>query len=545
MHPDAPGGAEEPEDRWAAAHLTRRAFLRVAAFAGVAVGMGGLAYWAGLEGRSTPSASGFGQSYGPSVEPSLGPSPMPSQGVATEGFRSRPDLWSPIISVTSPALSVAPGFILLTPRSGPGPVVVDDAGSPVWIRPIAGKKTLNLRMASYRGVPVLTWWEGTIVRGTGQGEYVIVDGSYREVARVQAQNGLQGDLHEFIVTPQGTALFTAYADHPVPPAFASTLPTPPPSPSPAASNLPALYESIIQEVDIATGRLLFEWHSADHIGPDESYAVPPNDQSFDYFHLNSIDVEPDGNLLISARHTCALYKIDRSNGQIIWRLGGKRSDFALGPGASFAWQHDARRQPDGTITVFDDGSNGAGTAPTEGYSRGIRLAVDETAMNVRLITAYSHPPILAGSQGSMEPLENGNVFVGWGDQPYFTEFRADGTIALDARLPNGASSYRALRFVWPGHGDGAPAVAGDSLNNGTSMVYASWNGATDVAVWVVLAGNSANALAAVASAPRTGFETAILVPGEPAFVAVRALDFAGATLGQSQPIQLGPTPNPS
>ncbi len=532
--PTAPGGFGEPPRKG----LTRRAVLRTAAVAGVAVGVAGAAYWAGFDGASSRSLSATPTgTLPPSPQPSSQPSPEPSP-VPAEHFQSRPDLWSPLVSIASAATDLGTGLLLLTPRGGPGPLIVDNAGSPVWIRVVANRQVLNLRRATYRGSPVLTWWEGAITRGTGQGEYVIVDGSYREVARVQAANGLTGDLHEFIVTPQGTALFSVYADHEVPAAFAGTLPTPPLSPAPSASTLPALYESIIQEVDIATGRLLFEWHSADHVGPDESYAEAPNDQSFDYFHLNSIDIEPDGNLLISARHTCALYKIDRTTGAVIWRLGGKRSDFTMGPGAAFYWQHDARRQPDGTITIFDDGSNGK-NPPTEDHSRGIRLAVSETAMTADLAVAYSDPPILAKSQGSMQPLDNGDVLVGWGDQPYFTEFRADGTIAMDGRLPDAAPSYRALRFDFPGQGDGGPTVAAAPLGDGSSMVHASWNGATDVAEWEVLAGDSAGALNAVASQPRAGFETAIPILGRPAYVAVRAIDDGGRTLGDSAAIQLG------
>jgi Arylsulfotransferase (ASST) len=531
---DAPNDAEESEliedDATGQAApgppkhgLSRRDFLRTAALVGVGVGVGGLAYVAASQSSSSSTTAGV------SAVPE--PTPGPSGVVDTVAFRSRPDLWSPIISVGQAAADVAGGVILLTPHGGSGPLIVDNSGSPIWIRPVAGRRTFNLRMASYRGAPVLTWWEGDVVRGTGQGEYVIVDTGYREVARVQAQNGLHGDLHEFILTPQGTALFTVFADHPVPPAFAGLLPTPPPSPSPAP-NLPRLFESIVQEVDVETGRLLFEWHSADHVGLDETYAVPPNNQSFDFFHANSIDLEPDGNLLISARHTCALYKVDRRSGEIIWRLGGKRSDFAMGPGAGFAWQHDARRQLDGTITVFDDGSSG-GPPPNESQSRGIRLAVDETAMTATLVAAYTRPSVLAKSQGSMQPLANGNVFVGWGDQPSFTEFRADGSVVMDAHLPVGATSYRALRFDWSGTGDGAPSVAGNPVAYGLTVVYASWNGATDVAEWLVLGGDAAESLTPLAARRRTGFETAITVSGQPAFVSVRALASTGRPLGDS------------
>jgi outer membrane protein assembly factor BamB len=382
----------------------------------------------------------------------------------------------------------------------------------------------NLRVASYKGAPVLTWWEGTLVTGTGHGEYVLVDQTYSEVARVRAGNGLQGDLHEFITTPEGTALFTAYSQQATPG-------------SGAESGAVPLLDSIVQEVDIATGRLLFEWRASDHVATSESYVGPSAGQAFDYFHVNSIDVDTDGNLLISARHTSAVYKIDRRSGEVIWRLGGRRSDFAMGPGTVFAWQHDARRQPDGSISLFDDGSNGS-KPPTESQSRGLVLDVNESTHATTLLRQYSHVGgILATSQGSMQPLSNGNVLVGWGDQPYFTEFAANGSVVMDARLPAGSTSYRALRFAWNGRPADHPAIAMEQSDAGTTTVYASWNGATDVATWVVLGGDAPDGLVALGSQPRSGFETAIVVPGRPLLVAVRALDSSGAVLTQSLPLE--------
>src|SRR6202034_1834303 len=133
------------------------------------------------------------------------------------------------------------------------------------------------------------------------------------------------------------------------------------------------------EIEVASGRVLMEWRSLDHIAISESY-LPPGRGVYDYFHLNSIEVLPDGNLLISARHTWALYKLDRKTGRVIWRLGGKRSDFAIEKQARFSWQHHARRVGPGTITVFDDGAavvpNTLSVRQTESQSRGLILAVD-------------------------------------------------------------------------------------------------------------------------------------------------------------------------
>jgi outer membrane protein assembly factor BamB len=483
--------------------VSRRTFLRAAVMGGVAVGAASLGYW-GAEARNpNPLLSTF--------------TPQPSTTAGTRGFRSRPDLSAPLISMTAPGVHAAAGQVFLTPHSGPGPIIADNTGAPIWIHPVANKQTFNVRVGSYRGSPVLTWWEGAVVTGTGKGEYVLLDSAYREVARVQAGNGLQGDLHEFITTADGTGLFTAYAPRDL-------------ALSTAGTN--QLLDSILQEVDITSGEVVFEWHASEHVSPEESYAVASAGQQFDFFHINSIDVDSDGNLLISARHTWALYKIDRQTGEVIWRLGGKKSDFAMGTGARFAWQHDARRQADGSITVFDDGSNGS-KPPTESQSRGIVLDVNESTRVATLRREYKHAGILALSQGSTEPLPNGNVLVGWGDQPYFTEFAPDGTVVLDASLPAGSASYRTLRYQWQGTPAEAPAVVTEPAEGAATRVFVSWNGATDVATWVVLGGDSAQTLTPLGSRPRVGFETAILIGGQPRFVAVRALDAAGKIIVES------------
>jgi hypothetical protein len=262
---------------------------------------------------------------------------------------------------------------------------------------------------------------------------------------------------------------------------------------------------------------------------------------------------------MSARNTCAIYKIDKSTGAITWRLGGRKSDFAMGDGTPFSWQHDARRQADGTLTIFDDGNTNsvvpgapgaaapsatpapATPAPTAATvqhpSRGIILRLDETAKTATLVKAYPHPkPLLASSQGNMQVLPNGNVFVGWGSTPWFTEFGSDGSVLFDATFPAAIQSYRNFRFPWVGQPSDAPAVAVKAGTGGNAAVFASWNGATEVASWDVLTGDTAASLATIGSGPRTGFETSIPISGVKALVAVQAKDSSGKVLGTSAPI---------
>jgi hypothetical protein len=250
---------------------------------------------------------------------------------------------------------------------------------------------------------------------------------------------------------------------------------------------------------------------------------------FDYFHINSIDVQPNGDLLISARNTWAAYDVDARSGKVRWRLEGKRSSFALGPGTRTAWQHDARRQPDGTITFFDNGASPS----VHPQSRAIALRLDTARMTATLVRAEDHStPLVAGSQGNVQALTGGDWMVGWGEVPYFTEFGAAGQLLFDAHFPSAYESYRAYRLPWTGHPGARPALA---VGGSGRTLCASWNGASELAAWRVIAGPTPAALSpAGASVPRTGFETAIAVPRDAGpYLAVQALDAADAVIGAS------------
>jgi hypothetical protein len=448
-------------------------------------------------------------------------------------FVSRPDLTPPKLTVRKTADGAAPGDILLTPSGGTvahGPLIVDDEGQPVWFSPVTAGSAIDLQVQQYRGQPVLTWFQGHLANpGYGIGDYVIADTSYREIARVHAANGYAGDLHEFLISPQGTALFTVYS-----PVYVDAT-------SVGGGKNRPVFDAIVQEVDIATGALRFEWHSLGTVGLGESYLPVPKKAGliYDYVHPNSVAIDSDGDLLVSGRHTFATYKLDRTSGALFWRLGGKQGNFRLGTNAAFAWQHDVRSEPDGTVTVFDNGASGGVT--THKSSRGLVLDVDERAMTADLRRAYeASKPVLAKSQGSFRLLTNGDYFAGWGDQPEFTEFAPDGSVVLDVLFPDGGparvvNSYRAFKSPWSGHGQGVPAVAAQRRSGDQLTVYASWNGATDVASWTVLAGPDLQHLAPLSTAPRHGFETAIHVTTNQPFLAVRALDASGNVLATSAP----------
>jgi hypothetical protein len=443
-------------------------------------------------------------------------------------FRTRPDLRPPTIRVYAGSSDAADGYIFVSPKKEPGgrapsqdaPLILDGSGEPVWFHPLRRDvDAFNFGVQTYGGEPVLTWWMGHHT-AYGQGEYVVADHAYNEITRVKAGNGLEGDHHEFLITPEETALLTVYSEVPM---DLSSVGGPVDG---------TLVEGIAQEVDIETGEVLFEWHSLDHVGLEESYFHPsPNpDSPFDYFHINSIDPYPDGYLTISARRTSAVYKVDRATGEVVWRLGGKESDFEMGEGTRTYWQHDARRHPDGRISIFDNATTGE-------PSRAIVVEVDEVAMKATLIAEYARPDrLLAETQGNVQVLPDGNVFVGWGSEPYFSEFSRDGRLLFDASFPPAVESYRAFRFPWKGEPRTRPAVFAESGGDETT-IYASWNGATEVATWQVLAGPKAGKLEPVASAPRKGFETAVTLQTDEPYLAVKAKDGSGNELATSRAVK--------
>ena len=455
-----------------------------------------------------------------------------SSGTAAElqSFVTRPDLNPPAIKIThaatAPADDTAVPYILMTANNviqgGPvqqGLMIIDRQGRLIYFKPI-DSKPFDLSVQNDRGRSVLSWWEGHLVASHGAGTGMIVDSRYQAVQQVQAGNGLQIDLHELNLTSRGTALITAYEQ------------TTTSLRSIGGSASGKVFAGHAQEIDLKTGKVLLDWNGLDHIPVSETYAQLPKKASdvLDYMHINSVSEASDGNLLISGRNTSALYKIDRSTGKVLWRLNGRKSDFQVADAARFHWQHDARAWSDTRYTVFDNGAKG-----TEKRSRGLLLDVDESARTVGLTQAYLHPAaFVSQALGSVTLLPDGHVFVGWGDQPYFSEFAADGTLLLDGQLPINVRSYRALPASWTGTPTEKPTIVAKANPAGGFVIRVSWNGATEVARWDVLGGPSAKKMSIVGSQAWGGFETAIVINSQgPSFQAV-AVDADGKQLGRSE-----------
>jgi hypothetical protein len=460
-------------------------------------------------------------------KPPTRPAKPPTAGRgAIQRFVTRPDLVPPAVDVTTSRPGAAPGLVFVAPKAGrgqDGPMILDGAGHVVWFKPAGNREeATDFRVQTYQGRPVLTWWQGRLVGGEGRGEGVIYDEHYRPVRRVRAGNGFSADLHEFLLTPQGTALLLSYDRVKMD------------LRSYGGSRDGTVVDGVVQEVDIDTGLVLFEWHSVDHIPLSDSTArAPKGSEGWDYVHLNSVALNRDGDFIVSARRASTVFRIDRRTGRIVWSMGGKSPTLKMGPGTSFHLQHDARPHPDGTITVFDNSAPPA----IRKASRAVTIRVDATTGTATLVRALTHPTgLLSATQGSVQMLPNGNTFVGFGSQRWFTEYDAAGNVVFDGHLASGNDTYRAYRLPWTGSPAESPRVVA-RLGSGSSMtVRASFNGATGIARWQLLAGRSPSTLAPVATVATQGFETGLAVPRQ-AYVAMRALDANGATLGTSPAVR--------
>ncbi len=465
-----------------------------------------------------------------------------TQPAKLQHFVTQPQLIPPRISVKKTSSSLArdlfltplpspivhPGSnnaISITPVGPGGPMIIDPHGRLVWFDQLPNPVVAtNFRPQRLDGRTVLTWWQGDVtIAAYGLGDGMIYSTSYRPIRTVRAGNGYSADLHEFVLTPPGDALLTVQSlimMH-----RAGTAP----------GALSPFLDSIVQEVDIHTGLVVWEWHALGHIPLADSYATPATSPYFDAYHINSIEQVRGGRLLISARDTSAIYEIDQATGRIAWTLGGKASSFRMGRGSRFYFQHDARLLPGNRISLFDD----EGGPPFEARSsRGLILRLNLRRRMASLVHQYRRPgdDTLADSEGSLQTA-GGDELVGFGSERYFSEFSHDGRLLFDASLPVDDGSYRVFSSPWTATPATRPSLTARRISPTRMAIYASWNGATRVARWQVLGARAGGSLRVIASVPDRAFETQIRVTGRATTFEVRALSSGGRVLARSAPVQ--------
>jgi hypothetical protein len=458
-------------------------------------------------------------------------------GRGNQFFKSEPDLHPPGIDVDKTSDGLAPGHIFLAPKAAPGqdgPMIMDDKGNLIWFHPLRqGQSAFDFRRQRWGNRQVLTWWQGLVLKGEGFGYGVIYDDHYRFLQTVHAGNGYSMDLHEFAITPRGTALIIAYKP------IRADLHRIADAPNDAAA-----VDCVIQEIDLKTGLVEFEWHAFDHIKRHDAYAPYSKHKAFDFAHVNSIHEEDNGNLLVSVRNASAMVEVDRMTGHTKFRLGGKRPTLPQQPNTFTIAQHSVSRTRRGAITVFD---NGAGAPPKHGVfkgrpARGLvlrqpRFTPGMPPLPVFVETELKVPdePRHTYSQGSVQELLNNGYMVGWGgDQPWFSEFSNDGQLAFDARMvPHTLDTYRVWKLKWTGH----PLYPPKAVVSG-GAVYVSWNGATNVGSWQLLGGSSPTDLAPIGDPVERHdrFETRLPLPAGQQYVAVRGISRDHKTLGTSRPV---------
>lgn len=464
-------------------------------------------------------------------------------------FLSAPKLHPPKLLVhTRSKRGLAPGDFMVAnlpngayggPMTGEGgPIIYDNQLRPVWVLGVGTKVGAgDLQQESYLGQPVLVWWEGTTntLGLPATGEDFVVNEHYQRVATLKAKAPWVASIHDATISGPNmwvTVYRTASARF--------------------HKRKVKVSDVGVQEYNLKTGKLLFTWDAMKGPGQtvplSQSKLAPPKKGVWDAYHINSVQVTPDGNLLVSMRNTWAVYLINPTTKKILWTLGGKQSTFKSIPkSAQFAWQHDAKLiggtglGSNEQLTVFNDDCNYVPQFKCQGPSEGMILHLNSVSHKVTLVKAYVHhgavsvegshsASLKAGILGSMQSLPNGNALVGFGDPySYFTEFSKSGKTLLDVQWPGKDQTYRALYTqTWVGTPSYPPGGAVRKAS-GKTAVYASWNGATEVAKWQVLAGSSGH-LKVVATQSRTGFETKIALKKSYPAYEVQALDSGGHVL---------------
>ncbi|TQV94501.1 Arylsulfotransferase-like protein [Cordyceps javanica] len=402
---------------------------------------------------------------------------------------------------------------------------------------------------TFNGTKYLTFWEGPSGNSSTDGHWLLYNSQYELKYNFTAKGSrnMRNEMPDMRVTRDNTILLATY----------ETVGGFDCSPVGGPTEAP-LQDSGFQEIDPATNKVIFEWSASKHFKLSDSFAKYEKNfgvgspAGFDFFHLSSVEKSEDGNYLISSSYFSMLAMIHGQDGHVLWTLGGKNSDFrdlSGGNATNFAWQHDAQLVGSNEIVLFDNHVRATEYCKGGCSSRGLRLRLDEEQKTVELVKEYFHPQgVNSGNMGGMQLLKKGHTMVAWGDNPSFVEYNKAGQPVMDvqrgilgAGLQDGMYAYRVSRHRWQGEPSWPPSVAVDAPSGSTSSatVYVSWNGATDVAQWAILASDSAKTVSyyknVIAQANRTGFETQITLDSSVSrrYIGAAAISAGGDVMGAS------------
>jgi hypothetical protein len=271
---------------------------------------------------------------------------------------------------------------------------------------------------------------------TNVGIFYEMDNRYNIIDSFYTKNGYTTDVHELQLLPNGNALLLGQDFEHVDMSKVVQ-----------GGNVNAnVIGCVIQELD-PFKNVIFQWRSFDHYKiTDATPDINLLDTTIDYVHANAVDVDSDGNFLLSARHLDEITKINKTTGDIIWRLGGKNNQFLFtNDTIGFSHQHHIRRIANGDITMFDNGN-----LHNPPFSRAVEYKLDEVNKTATLIWQYKNSPVTyTFAMGSVQRLDNGNTLIGWGvnqtNNIQITEVNTRGEIVFELDYPYN-NSYRAFRF---------------------------------------------------------------------------------------------------
>ncbi|HZO78866.1 MAG TPA: arylsulfotransferase family protein [Solirubrobacteraceae bacterium] len=433
-----------------------------------------------------------------------------------------------------------------------GALMVDGRGDPVWFHPVPrGDQASDFQTDTYytsktKHEPVISFWQGAIaippkylpskyaIGAPVHGNFFIYNQHYKLVRQIKAVQspgkGWITDFHELVLTkptkshPKGTAIFLAAKK------VSKNL-------RPYGGSPNGAYEDEeIQQVDLASNKLVFHWDVAKHVSLRDSKVHPKKNEVWDPYHANSISLNSSGDMLISLRNTWGAYNIKPMGSakfKFVWKLiNGKGSSYSLNKASRFAWQHDVRFHGSGEVSMFDDQCCNLGVHGPLGPARGLVLRLSKHhATVVRQVHHYNTREV--PTAGNYQQIGS-HSFIGWGQSFYYSEYSKTNSLLYDAAMPRSNMSYRAVKANWVGLPTTKPSAAVRHPKGKLSAVFASWNGATKVAVWKLFAGTKPGKVTGrVATVKQSGFETALRTKKRGPYYQVKAYDSHGKLLGTS------------